>query len=283
MLTVALNWLKKGIAPIPVLYRDKRPAAKVLPVVYEDGEWKHSWKPYQTQLPTENEVRSWFSVHRNLGLICGWQNLVVLDFDDWQAFYDWHPPHTEYAETYSVVTNRGVHLYFYTDETPASMKLPGIDVKASGYVVAPPSIHPSGLHYTELPGRDIMRVKDLACLTGVNSAPVSAKRSTSAQRCPQPWQGGDLITNIKACYEILSAFPNARSTSRGWYVTQCPFHDDKNPSFWIDTNRGLCGCFAGCTPQPLDVIDLKAKLDGVSCEEAIQVMAGEIGWQRGWQ
>ena len=268
MITIALNWLKKGIAAIPVLYRDKKPAIK--------------WERYQTQLPTENEVRSWFSANRNLGLICGWQNLVVLDFDDWQAFYDWHPAHTEYAETYSVVTNRGVHLYFYTAEPPASMKLPGIDVKASGYVVAPPSIHPSGLHYTELPGRDIMRVKDLACLTGVNPVPSTQQVHLRQLRYIPNW-GEDLITNIKYCYDILDQFPSAHPTSRGWYVTQCPFHDDHDPSFWIDTNRGLCGCFAGCTPQPLDVIDLKAKLDGVSCEEAIQVMAGEIGWGEGWR
>jgi len=127
-----------------------------------------------------------------------------------------------------------------------------------------------------------MRVKNVACLTGVNPAP-HTQQARSFQRRPQPWQGGDLISNIKACYEILSAFPNARPTSRGWYVTQCPFHEDHNPSFWIDTNRGLCGCFAGCTEKPYDVIDLKAKLDHITCEEAIAEMATEIDWQRGWK
>ena len=46
-----------------------------------------------------------------------------------------------------------------------------------------------------------------------------------------------------------------------------------NPSFWIDTTRQLCGCHAGCTPKPLDVIDLFARICSLGNDEAIRVLS----------
>jgi len=36
-------------------------------------------------------------------------------------------------------------------------------------------------------------------------------------------------------------------------VGKCPKHDDKNPSFSVHPEKGICQCFAGCTNGSLDV------------------------------
>ena len=58
-----------------------------------------------------------------------------------------------------------------------------------------------------------------------------------------------------------------------WLRCPCPLHDDAEPSFWIDTRDQVCGCFAGCTSKPLDVINLYARLCGLNNREAIFQLA----------
>jgi hypothetical protein len=65
-LTVALDALGMGYAPIPVVEGTKVPAVK--------------WKEWQTRLPPEDLVREWFSVRRNVALVA--TGLVVFDCDD---------------------------------------------------------------------------------------------------------------------------------------------------------------------------------------------------------
>ena len=60
--------------------------------------------------------------------------------------------HGELPASVEVITARGRHLYFRTPEVPvrntASKIAPGIDTRGDGgYVLAPPSIHPSGRRY----------------------------------------------------------------------------------------------------------------------------------------
>ena len=60
--------------------------------------------------------------------------------------------HGNLPATVEVITTRGRHLYFQTPETSvrnsAGKVAPGIDVRGDGgYVLAPPSIHPSGRRY----------------------------------------------------------------------------------------------------------------------------------------
>lgn len=126
---------------IPLLTRDKRPA---LP-----------WTAYQKTRPTQEEIQSWFgSGTHNIGIVTGSiSDLSVLDCDSMAAVALAEsfglPP------TWTVQTGKGRHYYFrYRDGARNFQKrddLPGIDLRAEGgYVVAPPSIHPSGAQYTWL-------------------------------------------------------------------------------------------------------------------------------------
>jgi hypothetical protein len=67
--------------------------------------------------------------------------------------------------------------------------------------------------------------------------------------------------------------PRPACTSGRWYIARCPLHHDTNPSFWIDTDRAVCGCHApACRAhsRPLDYIALYALLNQLSVPAAIR-------------
>jgi hypothetical protein len=299
LLETAMYWKRAGVATIPIQYRDKRPDARLLP---KDKNGDPSWEPYQKELPTDDQLKRWFpsSLH-NLGIVTGWNNLVVLDFDDLGTYLKWSlwmvrtgRLTRRIAElTYMVRTARGVHVYVRTQQPEQNRKLEGIDIKArGGYVLAPPSIHPSNVPYSILQPGSPMMVEALSDIlpaayllqhtelpTMVNvptQKPVSTDDPWEAiNHAPDPKQ--DLIDQIRASFRIESFFPNATNTGGNrWFMDLCPFHDDKHPSFWIDTTRQICACYGGCTPKPLDVINLYARLHGLSNRDAIFFMAKQL-------
>ena len=95
----------------------------------------------------------------NWGVRTG-EGLLVVDFDpakmtaESETFLDSLPP------TYIVETGSGGLHYYYTTDPAVSYRnrvgiYPGVDIRASGgYVVCPPSTHPSGGIYTELSQSD---------------------------------------------------------------------------------------------------------------------------------
>jgi len=139
-----LEWAKyyrdAGLSVIPLRSHDKRPACP--------------WKIYQQRLASDEELEGWFSDDEaNIGIVCGKVSggLVVPDFDNalnLRSFLDVVPEVEE--ATVRVTTARGGHIWLQTTETVRTFKVEefGLDVKGEGsYVVAPPSIHPSGKAY----------------------------------------------------------------------------------------------------------------------------------------
>jgi len=286
VLDYALHWKKLKIATIPIRYRDKCPAIS-------------TWQEFQTRLPSYTELVKWFSKpFVNLGVVTGWRNLVVVDFDNYTEYERWElwlsrrSIYRWMRQTLQVKTARGVHVYVMTAEPAQNAKLPGIDVKAhGGYVLAPPSIHPSGARYEVLRGDLPIRVEALSDIlpaellshyteyAAIVSSSVSVISAALTANDTDPWGNAeqvfdpnqDLIEQIKTRYRIENFFRATQHRGR-WQMTHCPFHDDKKPSFWIDINRQLCGCFSGCTTRPYDVIDLYARLHNLSVPEAIRMM-----------
>lgn len=122
-----------GYSVIPV-HGNNAPAEPKRPAV--------SWRTYQRRIASEAEIeRSFNEKVTGLGIVCGRvSKLLVIDFDDalrYQRFCR-HLPH--YADTYTVKTKRGFHLYYRTVEKVPSHQFDGGDIKAErSYVVAPPS------------------------------------------------------------------------------------------------------------------------------------------------
>jgi len=277
-------WQKLGIATIPIRYKDKRPELK-------------SWQEFQKRLPTNTELSRWFSgPFHNLGVVVGWRNLIVVDFDSdteyarWQLWIARRSVYRWIRQTLQVKTARGVHVYVTTAQPAQNAKLPGIDIKAvGGYVLSPPSVHPSGVEYSVLSGTLPVRIEALsdilpAELLSQHTELPQFRKVVSPVTLPvtdDPWgvaenpiePDRDLIEQIKQRYRIENFFPKLIHKKDRWSMTNCLFHDDKSPSMWVDTERQLCGCFAGCTVQPYDVIDLYARLHNLSIQDAIRIMA----------
>lgn len=157
----ALSWVKQGFSVLPIGYYSKKPAIK-------------KWEPYQTKLPTEFELLQWFpSKMRNIGLIIS-NGLVVIDFDVMDVFYYWHNLFP--IVTYMVKTRRGVHVYVHTEQATKNFHSNLLDIKAKrGYVLIPPSIHPSGYQYQVFNNSPIMRIDKLEDILPASFTPEPEK------------------------------------------------------------------------------------------------------------
>jgi len=134
---------EKGLATFPCLPRDKRPAtphglkdATTDPIEIE--KWWHQNPNYNIAIAT--------------GAVSG---IFVIDLDGAEAETELRKleaQHGELPATVESITGRGRHLFYKYPEMPvrnsAGKIATSIDVRANGgYVIAPPSIHPSGKRY----------------------------------------------------------------------------------------------------------------------------------------
>jgi Bifunctional DNA primase/polymerase, N-terminal/Primase C terminal 1 (PriCT-1) len=143
LISTALTLAHRGKAVLPCLPCDKRPATA------------RGLKDATTNLDT---IRDWwrreplFNVAVVTGAVSGF---FVVDIDGADAEVELRKLERELGElpaTVEVITPRGRHIYFKTPESPvpnsAGKIALGIDVRGDGgYVLAPPSIHPSGREY----------------------------------------------------------------------------------------------------------------------------------------
>jgi len=153
------DWLKfckdNKLNVIPCIYRAKTPAIG-------------SWLPYQSKMSTKVERKQWFLDKdiRNLAVITGTisDNLVVIDFDDpkWVKKI-FKSIEGEANKTLIVQTSKGrYHIYYKLNYKPPNVKIThfGIDVKGEGgYVLFPPSIHPSGRKYKAISNLSSVKIK----------------------------------------------------------------------------------------------------------------------------
>lgn len=127
----ALSYLKSGMSVIPVS-KDKKPMIK--------------WTEFQTRLPTEDEVKVWFTnPEAQIGIVTGKiSNICVVDVDvkDGKIGDDSFLPATTIAKT-----GGGGKHYYYTYK-PMKNKVRTrelIDIRAEGgYIIAPPSVTEKG-------------------------------------------------------------------------------------------------------------------------------------------
>lgn len=277
-LVTAINWLVQGFSVIPIIFRDKKPESSLLP--------NFQWGVFQKRLPTMDELTWWFSLPRNIAIVTGWNDLVVIDFDNEDVFNLWFSLFP--IKTFMVKTRRGMHVYLKISDPVHPQHTEFIDIKAAGgYVLIPPSIHPSGYQYQVFQNNPIMQINKLDEV--LPDLFIPAKQETQPVATPQPtvvidpWARAsspityteDLITKIRQQRTIEEFFPGAIKSGDHWMKTICPFHNDQNPSFWIDTKRQVCGCHV-CNFKPMDVINLVAKLNRVDNRQAILSLAARL-------
>lgn len=111
-----------------------------------------NWKPYQSIPADLPQVRDWFSLRDDLGIgivlgkVSG--NLVVRDFDTPEAYQAWASQYPQLANALPTVrTKRGWHIYVRIPNAKTRNCRDGELRAENNYVVAPPSLHPSGCRY----------------------------------------------------------------------------------------------------------------------------------------
>jgi len=138
LLTAALEGLALNWSIIPV-GEDKKAAVK--------------WWQYQAKRPDGDQLTTWFSTGRygGLAVVCGPVSggLVVRDFDDANAYKKWAVSFPKLAEMLPTRrTARGYHVFFRNGLEKIIHLADGSgELRAAGYCLLPPSVHPNGTAY----------------------------------------------------------------------------------------------------------------------------------------
>lgn len=155
VLTAAQEYLASGVSIIPLLRQDKRSALK-------------SWRMAQQYRASQKVLGQWrmAGLLNNVGIVCGAVsgNLVVLDFDSHEAVCEFEDKFSALTDTLCISSGsrRGAHYYFYCKDLPPSTLVKNYELRANGmYVVAPPSLHPSGNRYEVRRAVEPMRLDNM--------------------------------------------------------------------------------------------------------------------------
>ncbi len=144
LLRAALFYARLGIHVFPVAPRSKEPLLR-------------GGRGYHDASVDLERIRGWWrdAPMANIGIACASSHLVVIDVDTYRggddALADFEGKYGRTTRTWEALA-RGRHLYF---RAPTEAKFRGhllgadcgVEVKHHGYVVAPPSVHPSGITY----------------------------------------------------------------------------------------------------------------------------------------
>lgn len=153
-LDMALLYADMGLSCFPLAHKSKRCSRGF------------KWTTYRERLADKSELRKWFSSgDRNIGIVTGdiSGKLAVRDFDEAGAYERWRESHPDVAEILPTVkTARAYHVYA-RGQADKTVTFADGELRYGTYVVAPCSLHPSGVTYTwtQLPGDDIAII-DLA-------------------------------------------------------------------------------------------------------------------------
>jgi len=145
----AKRYSDAGLVVIPVLPRSKRPA--------------EGWRDFQTRRPDPEEVKTWFADSEgNVGVVAGAvSGIVVVDVDGPEG--ERTLAEREVPRTVTTLTSKGRHLWFAHPGGVVKNRtrfLPGLDLRGDGgYVLVPPSVHPSGHVYTFAEGLSLGEVE----------------------------------------------------------------------------------------------------------------------------
>ncbi|GAA4656358.1 DNA primase [Arthrobacter cryoconiti] len=77
--------------------------------------------------------------------------------------------------------------------------------------------------------------------------------------------------------EVVDAYVTLKSAGIGSFKGLCPFHDERSPSFHVRPQMGYFHCF-GCQESG-DVISFVQKMDHIPFSEAVEKLAGRIGFE----
>ncbi len=130
LLNQAIKLAGKGYSVIP-LVGDTSAGEPKKPTI--------KWRSFQRRIPKRRELEAMFDDRAGaLAVICGQvSQLLVIDFDDHHRYQRFCRHLPQFAESYTVKTKRGFHVYFWTQVKVPTHQFDGGDIKGEkSYVVA---------------------------------------------------------------------------------------------------------------------------------------------------
>lgn len=270
LITSALTWLERGAALLPAQPNSK----KLCP----------GFGPYLRKITKPEGVEKLWGKHPKLNLaVIAPPSLLMLDFDDSALCGRWQDEiPSSYCLTYQETTPHGWRVFYWCDFRPGpGIKfVPGVEIKQF-CLVSPSKLQ--GFIYTPIdPTLPILEVSDpsriLFPLLSELPQPQAA-HNLEIGAAARAGGSGAVIERIKAAIPILdmvSFYADIKfRKDRGgrWRTGCCPFHDDKKPSLWVDTERQLFGCHA-CGVHG-DVINFYARIKNLTIQAAIRELAAK--------
>jgi hypothetical protein len=255
---------------------------KIVPCRPKGKEFVKGFGPYKRFIETDQDLLKWIEKDFNYALLTGTGGLVVIDFDDPGLYQDFAADAGGLANTFTVQTSRGFHVYYRSTDL-RTWQGPGFEVMGKGRAVMGPfSVHPEGKEYQPINQPVIMQIKTLDFpLLSEDRPGFSSPPQIKPERL-----GGGIVNRIKSenqIFDLITGDPilsnrvNLKSSDQGkgrWFTGRCPFHDDHNPSFWVDAKRNLFGCRA-CGVKG-DVINFVASLQSMTVKDAIRTLSREV-------
>jgi len=248
----ALWWLARGVHVVPLQPNSKRIVS--------------GYGPRSRHIDNEPEAHVWLATRRcNVAIVC--DDVTCLDCDseaEYTALLDAWP---EVANTRTERTKRGFHVYVSGFVNPGDVPC---EVLGPGRVatVAPSVV--DGVPYRVVNEAAILRVNSRR--SSLLSETVHSTRATCSNG-----NAIDTVQRIKQTYRLEDVVQRDGVVLRGvgrWRRGRCPFHDDTQPSLWIDTERQIFGCF-GCSMHG-DVINWIARRDNLPLGDVIRMLAGTL-------
>jgi len=232
----------------------------------------------------------WGKLGVNLGVVCGGVlGLSVLDFDDADLYDAWRLD-SELLQTYTEKTGRGYHVFFTTEDLPNVLSKQ-VELRTSGTVMVAPSVHPNSKRYEIVQDGPIAKLsrQDVELLfpfvSEILNRPVPRQELVTPP-LPSGEQATGVIAKIKATRRVSEEAQQLTTLlgKEGHYYGVCPFHEDKQPSFWVDDTKGIWGCHSPACPtnekgKAHDVINLRAFATGRTgrdFKEVIRELAAEV-------
>lgn len=275
----ALEWLGKGFHLLPIQPNTKKQV--------------HGFGLHQSRITNIQQAARWWKDQPfNLAVIVP-DNKFIIDFDDWGIYTYWLKNVSEtIAHTYTEITpNHGAHVFLSGTVPPTFKPIKHVEIKRV-VLVAPSRIDQSD--YEKIFDGDIVSrpieeslfplsksplsepVRYPIAISGGTDVNIAKNGGTDRHAKNDDGRSKSLLASIKAKFSILelmqAEFPKIEVLGKSRFVTACcPFHEEKEPSFWIDTERNLFGCHA-CKVRG-DVINFYAFAHHLDNEKAISQMS----------
>jgi hypothetical protein len=262
---IAKLWLSKGWGVVPCQPNSKR-------LVMGFG-------PYRSKLEDASKIEYWLSFRNyNLAVIAPADGLI-LDFDDPDLYADFCVKCSEVAKSYTEATpGGGAHVFIQVVKQVPIEPVEGLELKRISVVY--PSVV-NGRRYDVVGGK-IERVelpqalKNFGSVKLPPSPPVEAVRRSCGQIEPKmrPIEKSKQLWPIVTFLQFFAPRVQLRGTGR-FMQALCPWHEDKRPSLWVDTERNLWGCHA-CDAHG-DVIDWRCMQTGLGPGEVAKELIDYAG------